>query len=111
MQQVIFRFAAGRLPGAATGPQGRLLAEETSMFLEEIPREGVRLASRYRQARGVGGSGYLWIGRRRTIGRGEGRSGLRFDYVEQSPATTDARNRHQPALAFAKNSSCSPLIV
>jgi hypothetical protein len=72
----------GRLPGPATQPQGRLLAEDTSMFLEEIPREGVHLGRRYRWARGIDGSGYLWIGRLRTVGRGEGRSGLRFDYVE-----------------------------
>jgi len=72
----------GRLPGAATEPQGRMLAEETTMFLEEIPREGVHLERRYRWARGVDGSTYLWIGRRRTVGRGEGRSGLRFDYTE-----------------------------
>ncbi|MGB7760437.1 MAG: hypothetical protein WBL61_11440 [Bryobacteraceae bacterium] len=72
----------GRLPGSATGPEGRMLGEETSMFLEEVPREGVHLERRYRWARGPDGSGYLWIGRRRTTGRGEGRSGLRFDYIE-----------------------------
>ncbi len=72
----------GRLPNVTTGPQGRMLAEETAMFLEEVPREGVHLERRYRWARGVNGSGYLWIGRRRSTGRGEGRSGLRFDYLE-----------------------------
>ena len=72
----------GRLPGAPTGPQGRMLAEESAMFLEEVPREGVHLERRYRWARGLDGSGYLWIGRRRSTGRGEGRSGLRFDYLE-----------------------------
>ena len=72
----------GRLPGPATTPQGRMLSEETSMYLEEVPREGVHLERRYRWARGVDGSTYLWIGRRRTVGRGEGRSGLRFDCTE-----------------------------
>ncbi len=72
----------GRLPGPATGPQGRMLGEVTTMFLEEIPREGVHLVRRFRWARGADGSGYLWIGRQRTTGRGEGRSGLRFDYLE-----------------------------
>lgn len=72
----------GRLPNATSGPQGRMLAEETAMFLEEVPREGVHLERRYRWARGADGSGYLWIGRRRSTGRGEGRSGLRFDYLE-----------------------------
>lgn len=72
----------GRLPGSTTGPQGRMLAEEPSMFLEEVPREGVHLERSYRWARGLDGSAHLWIGRRRTTGRGEGRSGLRFDYLE-----------------------------
>jgi hypothetical protein len=72
----------GRLPGAAGGPQGRMLAEEPAIFLEEIPREGVHLERRYRWARGVGGRGFLWIGRLRTTDRGEGRSGLKFDYLE-----------------------------
>jgi hypothetical protein len=72
----------GRLPTTATGPQGRMLADTRAMFLEEVPREGVHLERRYRWARGVDGAGYLWIGRRRSTGRGEGRSGLRFDYLE-----------------------------
>jgi hypothetical protein len=72
----------GRLPDAATGPQGRMLAEETFMFLEEVPREGVHLERKHRWARGIKGEGYLWIGRRRSTGRGEGRSGLRFDYLD-----------------------------
>jgi hypothetical protein len=72
----------GRLPGIATGPQGRMLTEAVSVFLEEVPREGVALQRRYRWARATDGSGYLWIGRLRGTGRGEGRSGLRFDYVE-----------------------------
>jgi hypothetical protein len=72
----------GRLPNAATGPQGRMLSEETTLFLEEVPREGVHLERRYRWARSPDGSDFLWIGRRRSTGRGEGRSGLRFDYLD-----------------------------
>jgi hypothetical protein len=72
----------GRLPTPSSEPLGRLLAPGLTMFLEELPREGVHLERRYRYARGVDGSTYLWIGRRRSTGRGEGRSGLRFDYLE-----------------------------
>lgn len=72
----------GRLPTAATGPQGRMLSEAAAILVEEVPREGVHLERRYRWARGVDGTGYMWIGRRRSTGRGEGRSGLRFDYLE-----------------------------
>jgi hypothetical protein len=66
----------------ATSSQHRMLAEASSIFLEEVPREGVQLARRFRWARGTDGSGVLWIGRLRRTGRGEGRSGLRFDYLE-----------------------------
>jgi hypothetical protein len=73
----------GRLPTAATGPLGQLLGDSNStIFLEEVPREGVHLERRYRYGRGPDGSTYLWIGRRRSIGSGEGRSGLRFDFLE-----------------------------
>jgi hypothetical protein len=73
----------GRLPTSASGPQGRLLGDsDLPIFLEEVPREGVHLERRYRCTRGADGSTYLWIGRRRSIGRGEGRSGLRFDFLE-----------------------------
>jgi hypothetical protein len=73
----------GTLPTAASGPLGRLLGYPgLTMFLEELPREGVHLERRYRHARGLDGSPCLWIGRRRSTGRGEGRSGLRFDFLE-----------------------------
>ena len=73
----------GRLPAAATGPQGLMLAyPNQTMFFEELPREGIHLQRRYRYARGLDGSTYVWIGRLRSTGTGEGRSGLRFDYLE-----------------------------
>ena len=34
---------------------------------------------RFKLARGVDGRTLLWLGRRTTVGRGEGASGLRFD--------------------------------
>jgi hypothetical protein len=72
----------GKLPTSSAGPLGRMLAEAKTIFLEEIPREGVLLDRRYRLARGLDGSVYLWIGRQRSVGKGEGRSGLRFDFLE-----------------------------
>jgi hypothetical protein len=73
----------GTLPTSAAGPLGRLLADPgLTMFLEELPREGVHLERRYRYARGLDGSPWVWIGRCRSTGRGEGRSGLRFDSLE-----------------------------
>jgi hypothetical protein len=73
----------GRMPTAASGPLGRLLGYPgLTIFLEELPREGVHLERRYRAARGADGSTHVWIGRRRSVGSGEGRSGLQFDYLE-----------------------------
>jgi hypothetical protein len=77
------RMRCGKLPTSSTGPLGRLLGYPgLTMFLEELSREGVHLERRYRYARGPDGSTHVWIGRRRSTGRGEGRSGLRFDYLE-----------------------------
>jgi hypothetical protein len=77
------RMRRGKMPTAMSGPMGRLLGYDgLTIFLEELPREGVHLERRYRAARGPDGSTHVWIGRRRSIGRGEGRSGLRFDYLE-----------------------------
>jgi hypothetical protein len=79
----LVRMQQGRLPTAAGGPLGRLLRYPgLAIFLEELPRQGVHLERRYRAARGPDGSTHVWIGRRRSTGRGEGRSGLQFDYLE-----------------------------
>jgi hypothetical protein len=51
------------------------------IYEEEVPREGIRVTRQYRLARWIDGSTHLWIGRRKTVGRGEGSSGLRFDTV------------------------------
>ena len=51
---------------------------------EEVPREGARITRAYQLARWMDGSTYLWLGRRKTVGRGEGSSGLRFDTTEPS---------------------------
>ena len=38
----------------------------------------------YQYARWIDGSTFLWLGRRKSTGRGEGSSGLRFDRVEDA---------------------------
>jgi hypothetical protein len=77
------RMRRGRMPTAVGGPMGRLIGYPgLTIFLEELPREGVHLERRYRTTRGPDGSTHLWIGRRRSVGRGEGRSGLQFDFLE-----------------------------
>ena len=52
------------------------------IFEEEIPREGARVTRSYQYARWFDNSPLLWIGRRKSVGRGEGSSGLRFDVAE-----------------------------
>ncbi|MFO7178048.1 MAG: hypothetical protein DIU78_005030 [Pseudomonadota bacterium] len=46
---------------------------------EEVPRCGIVVTRSFQYARGVGGGRYLWVGRSKRVGRGEGESGLRYD--------------------------------
>ena len=64
--------------GRILNPDG-LAANGLAICEEEIPREGVRVTRTYQLARWQDGSTHLWIGRRKTVGRGEGSSGLKFD--------------------------------
>jgi hypothetical protein len=49
---------------------------------EEVPREGMVVKTTFQRVRWYSGKTYLWMGRRKTAGRGEGSSGLRFDKLE-----------------------------
>jgi hypothetical protein len=68
-------------------PQGQLLAaaphEPVIVREEEVPREGARVTRAYQLARWFDGTTFLWLGRRKSVGRGEGSSGLRFDVADQ----------------------------
>ena len=57
------------------GLNGRLV---TSL----IAREGVILERQMQLTRWTDGSYHLWMGRRKRVGRGEGSSGLRYDFTE-----------------------------
>jgi hypothetical protein len=48
---------------------------------EEIPQAGIVVSTSYQRARWYGGSVHVWLGRQKTMGRGLGSSGLRFDIV------------------------------
>ncbi len=69
--------------------KGRILNPEgaagngLAIFEEEIPREGIRVTRTYQLARWQDGSTHLWIGRRKSVGRGEGSSGLKFDIAKR----------------------------
>lgn len=44
-----------------------------------MPREGVRVTRQYEMARWIVGTRFLWAGREKQVGRGEGTSGPAFD--------------------------------
>jgi hypothetical protein len=83
------RAAMLRLEGAAWNavePSGRILRPKQESFLspykireEEIPRTGVSVSRSVQRARWIDGSTHLWILRSKTVGTGEGSSGLQFD--------------------------------
>ena len=60
-------------------PRGQLLSQGDRLEEEEVPREGVVIERAFQYARWFDGRALLWVGRRKTAGRGEGASGLRFD--------------------------------
>ena len=71
---------------AFSRPLGRILEperEDLSLFEEEVPRSGLRLVRQFQYARWLDGSTFLWLARRKGVGRGEGSSGLRFDVVDE----------------------------
>jgi hypothetical protein len=49
---------------------------------EEVPRAGAIVTKAFQRTRWWNGRTYLWLGRRKQTGRGEGASGLAFDIVE-----------------------------
>lgn len=79
-----FNAAAEQLPR----PHGELLesyldADHLQLFEEEVTRAGVEATRTYQRARWSDGSTHLWSGRRAGMGRGEGRSGLLYDVLEE----------------------------
>ena len=51
---------------------------------EEVERSGTRIERAVRRTRWLDGSTHVWISRRRRVGAGEGRSGLRYDLAERT---------------------------
>jgi hypothetical protein len=46
---------------------------------EEVPREGAIVERSIQYTRWFDGQRFVWAGRRKRIGKGEGNSGLRYD--------------------------------
>jgi hypothetical protein len=74
-------------------PKGLLLRSDPSQDVarepalrieeEEVPRDGAIVQRVMQHARWIDGRAYLWLGRNKKVGRGEGSSGLRFDAILQ----------------------------
>ena len=67
------------------GAKGVVLTEVEKKYLiheEEVPRAGVIVERSYQRTRWLNGKTYMWIGRRKEAGRGEGWSGLLFDRIQ-----------------------------
>ncbi|MDB4583110.1 hypothetical protein N9164_08160 [Draconibacterium sp.] len=78
------RFQRAQMPGAKP-PYGVLLKEQPAPYFineEEIPRAGVIIRRAFQRTRWLNGKTYLWIGRAKEAGRGEGMSNLKFDQIE-----------------------------
>jgi hypothetical protein len=77
-------------PTPTVAPRGDILREgldrtpQDSYFIEEeeVPSGGTKVVRAFHRARWYDGRVYVWLGRRKVPGRGEGESGLRFDQVE-----------------------------
>ena len=72
---------------SAIPPLGALL-KHGGDWLEEasVLRSGVKVQLVRRRARGVDGKTYVWMGHQVGAGKGEGRSGLRFDLLKEESA-------------------------
>jgi hypothetical protein len=57
---------------------------------EEVGRSGTVVSQSFQRTRAVGGRAVVWVGAARTVGRGEGSSGLGFDRLVPLPPADDA---------------------
>jgi len=77
------RLQRARMAGGQP-PRGRLLREVPSPYFveeEEVPRAGVYVERMWKRVRWLQGRTLIWVGRRKTTGRGEGSSNLAFDQI------------------------------
>lgn len=77
------RLQRARMVGGEP-PRGWILREPKSPYFveeEEVPRTGAYVERSWQRARWLGGKTFVWIGRRKTAGRGEGWSQLVFDQI------------------------------
>ncbi|TCO42569.1 hypothetical protein EV646_113191 [Kribbella antiqua] len=71
-------------PGLEDTPQTGYLLHE-----EEVPRAGTVVSTSFQRTRWNAGRTFVWLGVRKQTGRGEGSSGLAFDYLADVPPPKD----------------------
>lgn len=79
------RFQRARLPGSI-GAQGKLLNENQPVYFieeEEVPKSGIIIERNFQRTRWLNGKTFLWVGRRKKVGREKTDSKLRFDQIDQ----------------------------
>jgi hypothetical protein len=77
------RLQRAAMPGAK-GAQGMLLKEQPAPYYiheEIVPRSGVQVTRSFQRTRWHNGQTFLWIGRTKSAGKGEGWSNLAFDQI------------------------------
>jgi hypothetical protein len=81
------QFQRATMAGAK-GPLGQILTENPAPYYineEQIPRSGVIVSRSFKRARWFNGRTYLWLGRSKVNGKGEGWSNLKFDQIVDIP--------------------------
>ncbi|SOD22609.1 hypothetical protein [Nitrosomonas ureae] len=85
------RLQRARMVGGES-PRGWLLREPGSPYFveeEEVPRTGIYVERSWQRTRWIGGKTFIWVGRRKTAGKGEGWSQLVFDQIIDLKQTKD----------------------
>ena len=69
-------------PNVPVTPKTLLLNSSEVVNEEAVSRAGIQVKLNFQRARWINGSTHLWVGRSVGPSRGEGYSGLRFDYID-----------------------------
>jgi len=72
------------LPNAKPAASVLLTEVQPVQFIEEqeVPRSGIIIEQSMQRIRWMDGRTFLWVGRRKITGRGEGSSDLTFDKID-----------------------------
>ena len=73
-----------KMPGPVRH-RSQILEQPAPYFVreEEVPRSGAIVTRSYQRTRWYNGKTFVWIGKRKQTGKGEGSSGLQFDQIEE----------------------------